>query len=52
MSVTNQPQSLTLDGHTIDCSRPISDGCKNVFHAWDDQKMQVVAKRIFTDDPT
>ena len=52
MNAQDQPQSLTLDGHIIDCSRPIKSDCKNVFITEDDKKLQIAAKRISTDNPT
>ena len=52
MSDSNQPHSLTLNGHTIDCSRAIYNDCKKVFSAEDDQKLGIVAKRVYTNDAT
>ena len=52
MSFKDQSQSLTLDGHIIDCSGPIYDGSKNLFHAEDDQKLEIVVKRVYTDNST
>ena len=52
MSNDDKPQQLTIDSHTIDCSRPISDGSETVFHAEDDQQVPVAAKRIYANNAT
>ena len=48
MSNDDKPQQLTIDSHTINCSRPISDGSETVFHAEDDQQVPVAAKYVHT----
>ena len=52
MSAQDQSQSLTLDGHIIDCSKPIIDGSESVFHAEDDQQSPVAAKYVHTKNAT
>ena len=43
-----EQHNLLLEGHTIDCSRPIFKGYKIIFHAEDNYRKRIAAKYIHT----